>query len=394
MKKKRNRNHGYFRILYARNGKLKAEFWLLLIVIFALALRLYFFVGLNWSDDVAYVSIANEILAGNYHPTYPNAMRLMIVYPIAFFYLLFGIGTFSAVLYPLLTSLLSIVLIFYFGKKLFNEKIALLAALLLAFYPLDVNYSTWAMGDVPLSFFASFSVLLFIFVEYYKNKISKNKSRLLLLFSGIFLGASYLIKLLGLLPLLFFLTFIAIKFITTRKFNKNYFFILFGFLIVFLTESLLYTVILDDPLNFKKNFGYFAQSEKQTTEFNVNMNYYPHLLFYGIEDKYSYFSFFFYLVVISIVYLIVKKVRMSYPIILWLIIFILYMQYGTMSLSQYLPIHRLDRHLTIITIPSILLVSIALYEFLRGKKYQISTISRLGPQMIQDQFLITSRTKM
>src|SRR3989344_3789202 len=126
MRKRKSKKRSYSKILCNKKGHIKSEFWLLLIILFALALRLYFFVGLNWSDDVAYVSIANEILAGNYHPTYPNAMRLMIVYPIAFFYLLFGVGTFSAVIYPLLTSILSIIIVFYFGKKFFNEKIALL----------------------------------------------------------------------------------------------------------------------------------------------------------------------------------------------------------------------------------------------------------------------------
>jgi len=75
--------------------------------------------GLDWSDDVSYVDIANQILKGTYYPAYPNTLRLLIIYPIAFFFKIFGISEFSGALFSFICSILSIVLIYYFGKKIF-----------------------------------------------------------------------------------------------------------------------------------------------------------------------------------------------------------------------------------------------------------------------------------
>jgi len=71
--------------------------------------------GLDWSDDVSYVDVASRILKGTYHPSHPP--RLMIVYPIAFFFKIFGINEFSGTMFSLICSILSIVLIYYFGKE-------------------------------------------------------------------------------------------------------------------------------------------------------------------------------------------------------------------------------------------------------------------------------------
>jgi 4-amino-4-deoxy-L-arabinose transferase-like glycosyltransferase len=99
---------------------IKPEIWLIFILLFGLFLRLHFFIGLNWSDDVNYVDIANQILRGSYYPSYPKTLRLMIIYPIAFFFKIFGISNLSGALYPLICSLLSIISVFYFGKKIFG----------------------------------------------------------------------------------------------------------------------------------------------------------------------------------------------------------------------------------------------------------------------------------
>jgi len=61
----------YMRSVKERLKNVKPEIWLIFILAFALSLRLHFFMGLDWSDDVSYVDVASRILKGTYHPSHP-----------------------------------------------------------------------------------------------------------------------------------------------------------------------------------------------------------------------------------------------------------------------------------------------------------------------------------
>jgi len=186
--------------------KIKPGGWLLVIIIFALFLRLYFFVGLNGSSDVNYAKFAHDVLNSYFYiGNVVDALRPPSFYPIAFFYFLFGINEFSLVSYHLLTSIGSIVIIFYLGKYFFDEKTALLAALFLSFFPLNVIYATWALPDVPISFLSGLVILIF-FKAKDKIKIPSfgiDLRKILFLLCGILIGFGYLHKVSGAIILLF-----------------------------------------------------------------------------------------------------------------------------------------------------------------------------------------------
>jgi len=343
------------------------KLFLSLILLLGLILRIKFFIGLNWSDDVGYVYLANQVLDGTFKPSYMASLRLMMIFPLAFFFYLFGISNFSAALYPLILSLGNIVLTFLIGKLLFNEKAGLIGALLMAFYPLDVNYATWIMPDVPITFFTGLSVFMFLIGE-------KKNSRKFLLLSGIFAGLAYLLKLSGLLVFVFFVSYYSFVFLFKRKIPSNFLFILLGYLIVFLVEgSYYYLTTKDFFLQFNVGFKYFAERERLKYEFLTDLTYYPKIMFnldnnfsFQFKNYYTYFGIFYYLVVFSIIFLPIKKVKNSYVLILWFLSIFLYMQFGPMSYKEYIPMHRLDRHLTILSIPSILILS-AFLEILRKR---------------------------
>lgn len=362
--------------------------WLAVILLFAILLRLYFFVGLNWADDPGYVGEANEVLKGNFHPENNLNRRVVTYLPIAFSFYLFGINELSAVVFSLLCSLAEIILIFFIGKHFLNEKIALLAAALLAVYPLNVNYSTMAMGDVPLSFFGSLSIFLFLSARK-KAQIEreapffyeKMKGWFLFFCAGFIAYMSYLIKELGLLlPFFMFVCFLY-DIIKNRALNFNYSFVFIGFLAAFFVEAGIYysTGAIDPFVSFNQGIGFFSEAEN-LHGLSLNLFYYPYYMFntnfiFSLEPlnnrgyfNYNYFGPFFYMVAISVIYLLLKRKKYVYIIISWLLVIFLWMQFGTMSYKSYVPMHRLDRHLTIITIPSILLFSAALYEFIKSAR--------------------------
>ena len=196
---------------------LKTYHWLLLVLLFSVALRLIFFTGSAASDELAYYSYANDVV-NNKFELLPDhfSSRIGLIYGQAFLYKIFGVNEFTSNLLPLIASSLGIILIFYTGKLLFNEKIGLLSASLLSFYPLDAIYSTRLLPDLPAAFFMALSAFFFL-----KAERLNQKKNIFLLISGVALGVAYLIKELSLILILFFVLYV----LYTRKIDKNYAFI-------------------------------------------------------------------------------------------------------------------------------------------------------------------------
>jgi len=241
-------------------------------------------------------------------------------------------------------------------KRIFDVKTGLLAAFILSFFPLDVEYSTRIMGDVQVGFFTALSVFMFFLAE-------SNKKKFFYFLAGIFTGLAYLVKLYGLLPLIFFLVCFIHKTIKNKRIDFNFAYIIFGLLVILVIEGLFYySKTKDFFLRLHKEFNYYAQKERLAYEFNTNLEHYPHVM---ISPNNRYFGLFYIFEIFSMMILLFKRSEYTFLLILWWLSFFLYMQYGTMSYKEYIPMHRLDRHLTILSIPSILILSVFLSELMK-----------------------------
>jgi len=342
--------------------KIKYEFLLLIILFFALSLRLIFFTGVNTSDDAAYYNSAYDILTGEFRPSWLMTLRIMLLYPTAFFFWLFGINNFSAGLWPLFCSLGVIVMAYKIGEITFDKKIGLLAALLLTFFPLEVIYGTRLSPDVPNSFFMSVSIFLFL----KGKKLVSSKSKIFYFVSGIALGLAYLVKALGALLFVFYVSYIFLDIIIRKKINWNYLLIFFGFLFLFCLEGLYY---------YQTNGDFLLRYHEMTGTYSATSGYWGKgidpkdvLTFYppamlNLSDYYTFapntriYGFFFYFVIIATIYLLIKKEKRSYILILWMLALFLYLQIGTRSISQYLLFGKEMRFLTIISVPCSIIVA-------------------------------------
>lgn len=343
---------------------------LILILILGLFLRMYFFVGIGWKDTPAYLGLANRVLEGDFYlGSYVTGMRIMMIYPIAFFYLLFGIGTFSAVLYPLLTGLGSIIIIYYLGKELSGEKVGLLSAFFLGIFPLHIIFSTWPMPDVPITFFLGLSVLLLLKSENMNN--IRNK-RLLLLFSGLVIGISYLVKVSSLQIMLFILPYLLYKFIKRGEIDFDYSLLFLGIFIILLLEGTFYSYHTDHLFVRLNEFS----NHYKDMHGRSGLNFYPLNMFnlrrndllFNFGNLKPNFGFFYYFIFLSFAYLLIK--RKFLVIFFWFALIFLYRQFGTMDLtfSHYNPIHRAVRHLLPLTIPALLCLSEFFKDILDWKK--------------------------
>ena len=278
---------------------------IILILLFALALRIIFFTGINFNDDLTYTNFAHDVVEGKFSPhPYIFATRLMMIYPIALLFFLFGISDFTVSIYILLTSLGSVLLTYLIGKELFNIRTGLVAAFLIALLPLEIIYATTIVPDVPLALYLGLSMYLFI-------KGSKNNKNILYYLSGIAIGLAWLVKTIALAYCLvliaIFIKEILIDKKKVTKAIKPYLLVLLGLLTILALEGLLYL-----------SYGY-----SMFTVFNVNnelytptvlginkeLSYYPHQLFnYNIDKYFHYLGFYFIFAIISII-LVVKRMQ-------------------------------------------------------------------------------------
>lgn len=350
-----------FKNLSKKAKKVRPEVWLLLIIIFALALRYKTFVGVCCDDDLSYTLIGNQILKGDFKPNdWIFSVRPVINYPIAFFFYLFGINDFSATLFVLMTSIGSIVLCYYFGKYFFDELTGLIGAFLISFYPLNVIYSTHIVPDIPLGVFMGLSVLLFLMGE-------KRGNLLYYFLGGLSAALAYLVKGIGVLIFLFIISYYLLNKIVNFKISKpskikkpkkrsdiGLIIFITGFVLILAIEGIFYFYQTGDFLHH-----YNVESSYYSTPglgYNFNLKFYPNAIF-NLKNPHPYFGYFYFLGAASILYIVLKKSRAAAVFALWFLSLFLYLEFGVMNIINFFPIHKLYRFLEIITIPLIVMIS-------------------------------------
>ena len=338
--------------------KINTILLILFVVFLGLFLRVTYFVGPCCDDDVAYLNVAHEFMKLNFIDLkngFIFAYRTMMVVPIAISFKILGISEFTASMYILLSSIGSIIVAFLIGKLLFNNYAAFLAALLMTFYPLEVIYSTHLVPDVPLAFFIGLSVLIFL----YANKKNKNSYYIL---AGIIVGLAYLVKTTAILIFPFILLY-SFFFLQKNKMRTILKFLV-GFALIYLIEisySYYFTgnifTTYKSYVSAQESWGFM--NEKSEEEIKAMLSYYPNLMF-GINTGISHYcGYFFWLLLIAILFpLSYKKGGREFLIVLlWFFSIFMYLQFGTMDARKFVLMHRLERFITILSIPMSLTIA-------------------------------------
>ena len=328
-----------------------------LILVFALILRLTFFQGVGTSDSLTTTRYAYDISNDDF-PTSKNQgnSRIGLLIPVSFLYSIFGVNEFSSGIFPLITSLLGIVLIFLFGRLLFNEKVGLIAAFLLSIFPLDILYATRLMSDLPSAVFSALAVYLFLNAE----KIDKNQIKFVLYaFSGMSLGISFSIREMAILTFLFFAGYV----IYNKKIKLSYGLVAVGFLSIFILELYFFYAHTGDIFyRFHSLSGYYIDSLK-ASNFMGRLSFpnfflaFPYIIFGNIQ-----LGYFYTFISLATIYFLFNRKWRTNILIMWVGVIYLYLNFGSSSLSSYAPFFGVQRYLSYITIPAILLLAAFLME--------------------------------
>jgi len=215
------------------------------ILLAALLVRcVFFFGGIRGSDAFAYARYAHDIASGQYDLEGIRmfyGFRYSLLLPTAMGFSLFGVNDIGASFFPLIFSLLNIWVVFLIGKRIFNDAIALVAALLLAFYPINIATSTGLSPDSFIPFFSSLAIYFYLVAE--KPSTSAMRAALLLMASGMLVGLAYMSRVTSI--------FLFFTLVIYQIFNRKYAFSCWttiGSLIPLTAEVFYFYMMTGDPL--------------------------------------------------------------------------------------------------------------------------------------------------
>jgi len=122
-------------IIQAKNNAL------MILLFWALGLKLFHFIGLAEGDDLYYTELANRVANGNFEAHFIFDVRWLVFYPTALLYKLFGTNDITSLLMPTLASMLSIFFAFRIVENALDRNHAIVATLIYSSVPVVLIYA-------------------------------------------------------------------------------------------------------------------------------------------------------------------------------------------------------------------------------------------------------------
>lgn len=230
------------------NKEAYKNFWkdhwpFLCILLFAIILRLlYMSPGIRFNGTDLSLQAYN-LINGLYDPNkiwFHFGIRYTMLLLVTLVYKFLGISEFTAFLTPFLSSITTIILVYFFGKTLFSKEVGLLAAYFLAILPIDIHNATVLETDGTMNVFAVLAMFL-----YYYFRV-RQKSAWSFLFVGMLIAISALTKIFGVLVLFSLLLYEIITLFSKdeRTIKTKLFSLLFCLLAIGFGFALVYTPVV------------------------------------------------------------------------------------------------------------------------------------------------------
>jgi len=322
--------------------------------------------------------------------------KLLINFPIAMFFELFGINALSSSMTSAAYFIGTVIAIYFIGKLLYDYRAGLLAAFSYAMIPLTLFYSTEVSDGIPLAFFASICILFGL--ESIKAK--ENKKRILFaLIGGFFSLIGFLATaeaIIIVIPFGIILLYYSLIGYLRKEASAFVSIIsgIAGFIIAFLFILLIAYALFGQPYLIFKTAGYwYNQSIWVTNSYGLNgiVNVYSgivapvfkpsgtgitaSLLGYMLPSKSSlpqpyenyYYDWFFYFAVILIAISALRRNKSIAIPLVWIGTTFAYLIFGTMSLSHYALIPPFARYTFIFTPAVALAIGIGVVDLYRNR---------------------------
>lgn len=204
----------------------RPHIWLLVILVLGFLIRLWL-VDERWinPDEGAHLMDGRLVLDGLIPEIDYSSRQPLYVFIVALFLKAFGIGYIGGRFFPLISVMVVALLVFLISRRLFNEKVALLASAIYTFLPLSVIESTIVKTEPFTTLLSCIGVYLAVL-----GVGSKRRAVLSFFLSGVFLSLAFYVRESSLaIPLAVFLFFTVAYFREVKRLFVNYGVLLFGY---------------------------------------------------------------------------------------------------------------------------------------------------------------------
>ncbi|MFC1606825.1 ArnT family glycosyltransferase [Candidatus Latescibacterota bacterium] len=340
-----------------RKNRITDPYLVALAVILAVnaLLKWRFFTGLVQADDFSY-GVYSYTMFRDIWPWSTDMdfrmLRLGLMLPVRMIFAVLPPTEFVAVLYPMAVSFATIVFTFLIGRRLYGPNAGILGAFVLATLPGDVIFGTMLLPDVVVPFYLSVAVWLFLRAEDRTGGASMVHYAL----TGLFVFAAFVSRENS---YYFFLLFLPFAF-NVDRWKRGLYMIGVGFTLPLIVVYGVYFMKTGDFL-FNVHLATAARDSQIASGYipknEINMFtqfYYMFPVFRGDGRFLSgMFGMTFYIGLPCVVYTAVKSQRkgdrIGFIAPLWFILVYLFLEFGTLSFSQYQVMKKLPRFLLTLT---------------------------------------------
>jgi 4-amino-4-deoxy-L-arabinose transferase-like glycosyltransferase len=329
------------------------------LFLLAFLLRLASFTGLIASDDLSYAEFARRIADGSYVPySHHFAVRFGFIVPAGLIYALAGISEWSTIALPLVASSLSVVLLALIGARLFGVQAGLAAGLLYATFPVELRYATVFVPEAVAGCYVLLAVLAHV-------RTQDRATVALGALAGACIGLAYLTK----EPALFVAPALFIDAALRRRWRQALG-IAAGVAAVIAAEHAYYLATTGDLLFRFHSVAAHNLGNAPRYDDGVGLAYrlfqsYPRMmlvpnLHFGLHSLAA-------LVLSAAALWALRKDRRAHFLLLWAALPWIYLNFGSSSLTHYVPIPVAPRYIAF-AYPALFLLSAWLLAELASKR--------------------------
>jgi 4-amino-4-deoxy-L-arabinose transferase-like glycosyltransferase len=322
------------------------------VLLVALAYRVFGLTGDMYFDPTIYAQNAFNLLQGAFTLKTDSwyAHRLPVFLPIVPLYALFGVGTATSRLWPLLLSIIQVALVIWLGRRLFDRATALLAGVLVALTPLDAVFGSVLQPDTIMAAFLTAAAGFWI------SSLERDPRhpRAYPFLSGVCFALAVVTRENAAVLLVFYLS----SLLWRRPRARTLLDAAVGGALIIVPLLVVYAVTTGDPFFRFRSVAeaYGAPVMQEGSRFG----FYPSLLSHvrhavtGLGPA---------LFALGILGGLLRPDRSRIWLLLWALPILLHLQFGSMSVTHYIPILKRERFLAPLTAPLALLTASVLLEW-------------------------------
>jgi hypothetical protein len=317
------------------------------IVVAAFLMRLACYTGLIGSDDMGYSHFAQLIAQHHYRPELHHyALRFGLIIPVGAMYALFGVREWTTIILPLLASTASVPVVMLIAEKLFSRRVALLSGLMVATFPVALRYATILVPEPLAELYALLGILAYLYWGASRPEIAG-------VLTGLCIGVAYLTK----EPTLFIAPALMIDALAMRRW-RLFFGLSAGVLSVVSTEHAYYLLVTGD-LAFRSHAMVLHNQTVEVLKANQHVFWrlfkvYPRIMIRPSLSTGLHSLFALFLVIPAVLLLSFKKSRIP---LLWALLPLLYLNFGTSSFQRYWLLPADERYVLFIYPPLFMLTA-------------------------------------